>query len=216
MFAIRHEMKIKIDDQKQFLDFMLATYPGMVEQWENSMVEKFKQEAKEAAAGDSDIEHDYFSQCCRCLDDMGMCIPLFYNTMLVMAYSYYESMLGRILDYKYKTKSKGAKNILDCIFKLSSIDLSQARQGDVVFMYDTVRVLRNQICHNNNGTPTEDDELKKIAQANEGVEYNGGEVYVNESVARKALEAAYGVLSELAEKLGYKTKFVSPPSTSPA
>lgn len=216
MFAIRHEMRIKIDDQKQFLGFMLATYPGMVEQWENSMVEKFKQEAKEAAAGDSDIEHDYFSQCCRCLDDTGMCIPLFYNTMLVMAYSYYESMLGRILDYEVKNKKDNAEKILDSICKLRDIELSKARKADVAFMRNTVRILRNQICHNNNGTPTEDDELKKIAQANEGVEYNGGEVYVNESVARKALEAAYGVLSELAEKLGYKTKFVSPPSTSPA
>lgn len=83
-------------------------------------------------------------------------------------------------------------------------------------MYDTVRVLRNQICHNNNGTPTEDDELKKIAQDNEGVEYNDGEVYVNKSMVGEALDAAHRVLTELAEKLGYKTEFVSPPSTSPA
>lgn len=88
MFAIRHEMKVKIDDQRRFLDFMLATYSGMVEQWENGMVDTFKQEVREAAAGDPDIEQNYFSQLCGCLDDVGMCLPLFCNTMLVMAYSY--------------------------------------------------------------------------------------------------------------------------------
>ena len=206
MFAIRHEIRAKIDDQKQFWDFMLATYPVMVEQWENSMVDKYKQESKEVAAGDPDIEQDYFSQLCRCFDDTVMCLPLFYNTMLVMAYSYYESMLGRILDYEVKKKKGNAEKLLDSICKLRDIKLSKDRKADVAFMRNAVRILRNQICHNNNGTPKDDEALKKIAKDNDGVGYSGGEVYVNETMAAKALDAAHRVLVELAEKLGYKTE----------
>jgi hypothetical protein len=108
-------------------------------------------------------------------------------------------------------KDVGAKEAtINAICETKNIKLSEQSQAYKQELYDYARIVRHQLIHNNNGTPKNEDKFKKLCHNNSGFDYVEGRLSINDDkYIRKTLEQEYIVLSELAEKLGYKTEIIS-------
>lgn len=78
------------------------------------------------------------------------------------------------------------------------------------YLQDNIRVLRNNICHNNFGTYRKSSVLEEITKRNTGFGYDGKTetlLFTDSKIIMDTLNKMHMVLHELCEKLGYKTQY---------
>ena len=164
MISITHPIKQMINSQYGFLLSMLDRFPSLLNEWIKRQEEEVEQLAREYAEGDYEVYRDtYNSEISRvdpCYDEE----LLFNQAMLIMVYSYYESFLCRL------AKESGLNVKTDA--RPSSI--AKKHNGTIegeflkisTFLHDTILPLRNELCHNNNGTlySREEDNERTIAE----------------------------------------------------
>lgn len=208
MIAITHPIKQMINNQHGFLSSMLDFYPYLVKDW----IEKQKKEVDELANAEANGDYEvyssiYSSEISRidsCYDEE----QLFNQAMLIMVYSYYESILCRLAKECGLNVKKDARP--------SSIAEKHGNtiEGEYLeistFLHEKILPLRNELCHNNNGTlySREEDNEKAIAEL-ERKGYisidNDGISIIDRSFIKKVLEGEHKLLLKLAEICGYKT-----------
>lgn len=208
MIAITHPIKQMINSQHGFLSSMLDFYPQLMSDWIEKQKKEVENLAREFAEGDDEIYSDTYNSEIKRIDACYDEEQLFNRAMLIMVYSYYESFLCRLakecgLDVKTEARPSAiAKKNNDTIegefLKIST------------FLHETILPLRNELCHNNNGTlySREEDNKKAIAEL-ERKGYismgNDGISIIDRTFIKKVLDGEHKVLLKLAEICGFKT-----------
>lgn len=202
-YTIRDPLLVKIQDRKTFIERLIVDYPYFVDKWQIEQDEILKQEASDYADGDKEVEYSILSQLEYAFDDIEDLKNTFYQSMLLIVYSYYESIITLI------DKDARPNSIVSNICVPNGIVLSKESIDNISFISDDVSIIRNNVCHNNAGTPRNPDKVKGIVDNYSDLAFEDGVVSINgDSFLRELLDREYFVLSELADKLGYKNKTI--------
>jgi len=210
MIAITHPIKQMINSQHGFLSSMLDFYPYLVNDWIEKQKKEVEELAREYAEGDDEVYWDtYNSEISRidsCYDEE----QLFNQAMLIMVYSYYESFLCRLakecgLNVKTDARPSSIAKAHDNTIEGEYLKIS-------TFLHEKLLPLRNELCHNNNGTlySREEDNERAIAE----LERKGyisicddGISIIDRSFIRKVLDGEHKLLLKLSEICGFKTQW---------
>ena len=200
-----------INSQYGFLSSMLDRFPSLLNDWIMKQEEEVEQLAKEYAEGDEEVYMDtYNSEISRvdpCYDEE----LLFNQAMLIMVYSYFESSILRL------AKEKGINTPRPSVIatKLgATLDDDQLKISN--YLFKTIAPLRNQLCHNNQGTLFErstnkrEEQIENIGKLVEkkfiAIE-EGRIVFVDRSFIKKVLDGEHKLLLKLVEICGFKTRW---------
>lgn len=201
--AIRQPIMANVDDRAQFIKCLLTEYPYFLKSYQEKQSKNFAEIAKENAEGDEDIERDIYNSFKHVFDDDGDKTNLFYQSVFVMCFSYYESCIA------YLSKEANSKEHIKAICSSKNINLSKEVLTAIDDIQNEMNVLRNNICHNNMGTLRKKDILKKISEEYSGVFFDGDTIMMTDSkIIKDTLDKMHMVLHELCGKLGYKTKYI--------
>jgi len=206
MIAITHPIKQMINSQYGFLSSMLDRFPSLLNEWIKRQEEEVEQLAREYAEGDYEVYRDtYNSEISRvdpCYDEE----LLFNQAMLIMVYSYYESFLCRF------AKESGVKKACpSAIAENYNTTIEGEHLKTSTFLHETILPLRNQLCHNNNGTlyaRSKDDEIANVKNLikKKYISEDDGRIFVtNRDFIKQVLDGEHELLLKLAEICGYKT-----------
>lgn len=117
MISAPHPIRLLITNQYQFLSSMLNRFPSLLNNWIDQQEKEVNGLANIESKGDfevySSIYHSEISRVDSCYDEM----QLFYQALLIMVYSYYESILSRI------AKEETVKERPNCIAHKYGIEL---------------------------------------------------------------------------------------------
>lgn len=206
MIAITHPIKQMINSQYGFLSSMLDRFPSLLDEWIEKQKVEVEQLAKEYAMGDDEVYRDTYnfeiSRIDPCYDEE----LLFNQAMLIMVYSYYESILCRLAkecDVKEESPSAIAAK------QNASIDGEYLKIS--TFLFNTMRPLRNQLCHNNNGTlyvMSKDEEIENINKLiqKKYISEDDERIYItNRKFIKQVLDGENKLLLKLAEICGFRT-----------
>lgn len=210
MIAITHPIKQMINSQYGFLLSMLDRFPSLLDEWIEKQKEEVEQLAKEYAEGDYEVYRDTYnleiSRIYPCYEEE----LLFNQSMLIMVYSYYESFLCRL------AKESGLNVKTDA--RPSSI--AKAHNGTIeeeflkisTFLHEKILPLRNELCHNNNGTLYSREEKNESAIAElDRKGYismgNDGISFIDRKFIKQVLDGENKLLLKLAEICGFNTKW---------
>lgn len=203
MITIRDRIKQRIDDQFQYLEMMIERFPILLENYKKEQESEFKIIASEVADGDKEIEYSVHSELSKALDSLPLENEMFNSAMLLIIYSYYESVINLL------AKDIGTKQQIDAICQTKKITISDEIQKEIDFLDDNVRYLRNQIAHNNNGTFRKEAKLLNIISSFDDLCLNDDIICIkNKRFLLNILQREYNVLSFLSKELGLKTKTV--------
>lgn len=200
-FVVRHPITAQVDDRAMYLRYLIEEYPSLLNNWERRQEQEFARIAKEDSDGDSEIEHSIYMSLLNAFDDDDARQDLFYQSLLIMCFSYYESCIALL------SKQANAKESIKAICNTKNIVLSEETKEAIEYIQGDINDLRNNICHNNFGTFRKVDTLKRIASENIGIDYTNDTISITKpTLIISALDKMHMVLHELCEKLGYKSK----------
>lgn len=211
MIAITHPIKQLINSQYDFLSSMLDRFPSLLEEWIQKQEKEVEQLANEIAAGDSEVYSSTYSSEISRVDSCYYEEQLFNQAMLIMAYSYYESTLLRL-----------AKEINEEVARPSVIakhlgeELDEELSKISNYLFRTIFPLRNQLCHNNQGTlfarstnkrEEQIENIDKLIERKIITIDDGRIVSIDRSFIKSILDGEHKLLLYLAEICGFKTKW---------
>ncbi len=211
MIALTHPIKLMINSQYQFLSSMLDRFPSLLEEWMRKQEEEVKLIAEDSAGGDyevySDIYNAEISRIDSCYDEE----QLFNQAMMIMVYSYYESTLLK-LSIEVKAKEARPSVIANHFGKELDDELMKISN----YICSTIEPLRNQLCHNNQGTLFSKKDKRReqhIYNIERLVERkyisieDGRITFIDKAFIKKVLEGEHKILLKLAEICGFKTRW---------
>lgn len=156
---------------------------------------------------DPEVEQSVRQQLDSFLDDYELEESVFYSSEVLMVYSYFESILRLILFSE--AKKRNSKELLKAVYAICGEGISEEEKvNNLKFEYE-FSLIRNQLCHNNNGTsnPNSVSFLTEYANKTEGVYYENEElVFSNQEAILQLLHKTNSILLEITKVLGYKTK----------
>lgn len=197
--ALRHPIAATVNDRASFLRYLLTAFPKFLAEWENKAEKEFSQIAKDNSDGDKEIEHTIYSSLCSAFNDNAYRMNMFYQSVFLMCYSYYESCVAQL------SKNTKTKEAIQAICKSKNISLSEESLNAIDYLQNDINDLRNNICHNNFGTYRKTNSLKKLSELNIGFDYDDNTlIFTDSKLIIDALDKMHMVLHELCEKLGYE------------
>lgn len=201
--TIRHPFKAKLDSRAEFIRHLLQEYPLLLGQWEKNTEKEMEIYAEKCAEGDEEVRKPILFQCLRALDDGEFKKDTFYQAMLLVTYSYYESAIA------FLSKETNQRESIKAICNSKNIPLSPESIKDIDYLQDFINPLRNNICHNNCGTFRNEKTLLSLAKDWDGVHYQNETISLTDSaIIEDALKRMQRILCELCDKLGYKSKTI--------
>lgn len=206
MFAIRHPLTAMIQDRKIYIEALITDFPNMKASLYAKIRDGAIQWATDIAEGDLDIKNEEYEKYVNAYEESRDFDNLFYQAMLIIVYAYYDSVVERLC------KESNIDTSGDRIKKLCqnhNISLSKSAQDCKTYIYENMKLLRHDVVHNNAGTLANLDTINNIAQICPEVQIRDNEVIINgPDFIIDMLNKEYLVLYELAQKLGYKTKYI--------
>lgn len=213
MIAITHPIKHMINNQHRFLSSMLERFPSLLEEWIKQQEEEVKQLAKEVAEGEKEIYRDIYNSEMQRIDPCYDEEQLFNQAMLIMVYSYYESSLLRLSTEIHVNQARPSvianhfgKDLDEELLKISS------------FLFNTIAPLRNQLCHNNQGTLFARKSKRRVEQienldqlvAKKFISIDDSRIVsIDRTFIKNVLDDEHKLLVKLAEICGFKTKWIA-------
>lgn len=211
MIAITHPIKQLINSQYGFLSSMLERFPSLLDEWIQKQEEEVELLARDYAEGDAEVYWDtYNSEISRinpCYDEE----QLFNQAMFIMVYSFYESTLLRLATEINEDEARPSvianhfgKDLDDELSKISN------------YLYKTIFPLRNQLCHNNQGTlfarntnkrEEQIENIDKLIERKFITIDDGRIVSIDRSFIKNILDGEQKLLLYLAEICGFKTQW---------
>lgn len=200
----RHPIRALIDDNYRFLTALIKGYPSIVENWISEQEKEVKKLAEDFSEGDSDI---YLSTCqsqIQIVYDSIEELALFDQSILIMVFSYYESMIYKL------SQTIGANNRPSDIAEKKGKTLDNDSLQIAQFLHETIRPLRNELCHNNNGTlfskaaKEEKEKIMELAKSKIIRIDNVQIILLERSFISMTLEKEYKLLCVLADICGFK------------
>ena len=197
--SVRHPIKAKIDDSYHFIKDLLSEHLAFLNKWELSTRKEFESYAK--AEEDPEIRYTISSQYSTVFDDADYRKNLLLQAILIISYSYFESCLDLILKDLGNSISRDK---IQTIYRQRGIVMSEEETTAIEFM-EEIRELRNDICHNNEGTYRRPELLKKLSKEWDGVNFDGMLTISKPDIVLEVLDKSYFLLSHTCEILDYKT-----------
>lgn len=142
----RSMLRAYIEDTGEYLSHLLSMYPKLLDEWMQDKEKECRNVAKDSSEGDVEVETSIYHSLFQGYESFGETDVLFYDAMFIMVYSYYESVIMK-LSKMYCCNNRPSK-----ICEKHKVQLSDEAQKRISFLYNTIRVLRNQFCHNFLGT----------------------------------------------------------------
>lgn len=208
MFAIRHYLTAILQDRKGYIESMINDFSLMKKQWEEKIEKNITDYAVECAENDYDEKYSIKSQLLNAYEANRGFDNIFYQSMLAIVYSYYDSFIERLYKENNITLKKKEENKLLYFCKKMKISLSKEATIYEKYINRYVRSLRNDIIHNNTGTLRNKsnnskimNDFPEISTDNDIISIYGSNFIID------ALEKEYFVLYEVSQKLDYKTIF---------
>lgn len=196
MFASRHYIRAIIEDRYQFICLLIDFFDTQVEKYEKNVTKQIGLLAKEIAEGDEKIEIEEKYKLLASFANSQDNRNLFYQSMFIMGYSYYESSLSII---EKELKISGL-NLTKCLEPLTDIQNKRSWiEGDV-------KKLRNFITHNNSVAPKngQDKAIKRLKSIYPEIVYDGSEVFVTKAnCVKEILQKEYEVLKDICIEVGF-------------
>ena len=210
--SLVHPIKRKIDTQYYFLLSSLEHFPSLMKEWENNQFAEHKKNARIIAEGDKEVEYSVMSNYHG--DEYASdVLCLFFNSLTIAIYSYYESIIRDMAKDLFGSDiNLKSSKLLDEVLARKKIELITEEKELVTLFGKEYSSIRNQLCHNNNGTPNEKylDLILNICKDNEGVDFFDGVLNISSDMYPiKMLEDAHRLLLSLAKKFDYKTKMIT-------
>lgn len=202
-FTIRNHILALIEDKARFLEHLIEEYPNFLKEWTEKTDREFQQDAESYANGDPEVSMETYSSWLSAFDENESREDLFYKSMLLMTYAYYESSID-MLAKRTKTKDQ-----IEAICKSNNIELSKEATEAKDDLDSNIRIIRNQLAHNNMGNPQKIDDLMRICKMWNDIRFSNDEIIISGSdFVLDSLKKELVVLRELCQKLGYKHKRV--------
>lgn len=208
MIAVQHPILREINNQYAFLSSMIERFPQLMKEWITTQEHEVEQLARQEADGDFEVYSSIYASEISRTESCYYEEFLFNQAMLIMVYSYYESFLCRL------AKECGLNVKTDARPSLIAKEYNKTIEGEYLkisrFLQETIHPLRNELCHNNNGTlysKNEDNEraiseLERKGYISIG---NDGISIIDRSFIKKVLDGEYKLLLKLAEICGFRT-----------
>lgn len=201
---LQHPIRAIITDTYRFLSSMIERFPALLEDWMAEQEQEVDTFAKEFSEGDPEIYRStYLSQIQR-IEPCYYEIELFNQSMLIMTYSYYESIIYRL------AKETGSENRPSSIATKAGSTLDEESLKVSSYLFETIRPLRNELCHNNNGTlfvEATENEISNIRELEKEkiISICDGKITIfDRDFISQTLEKEYKLLHNLADICGYK------------
>lgn len=210
MIAITHPIKQMINSHYGFLSSMLDRFPSLLNEWIKKQEEEVERLAREHAEGDDEVYRDTYNSEISRVDPCYEEELLFNQAMLIMVYSYYESFLCRL------AKDSGLNVNTDARPSSIASKHNGTIEGEFLkiskFLYETILPLRNELCHNNNGTlysREEDNERAIVELERKGYISmdNDGICVTDRDFIKHVLDGEHELLLKLAEICEFKTQW---------
>ncbi len=202
-FTIRNHVLAQVEDRARFLEHLIEEYPRLLKEWTDKTDNEFKQDAEEYSDGDRDMFSSIYSSMQTAFDENEYREDLFYKSMLLMTYAYYESTVS------YFARKVKTNEIINAICRSNNIELSSDAKEAVANISSNIRIVRNQLIHNNMGNPQHVDDLLRISNKWDGIDFANDEITISKpDFVLDSLRKELLVLSELSLKMGYKHKKV--------
>ena len=211
MISITHPIKQLINSQYGFLSSMLDRFPNLLDKWIKKQEKENEQLAKIEANGDIDVYLSISHWFVDIADSYGEEEQLFNQAMLIMVYSYYESTLLRLSKEIQEDEARPSiianhfgKDLDDEMLKISN------------YLFKTIAPLRNQLCHNNQGTlfarstnrrEEQIENVEKLVERKFITIDDGRIVSIDRAFIKNILDGERKLLLKLAEICGFKTKW---------
>ena len=192
---------------------MLDRFPSLLDEWIKKQEEDVEQLSGEIAEGDYEIYRDTNNSEISRINPCYAEEQLFNQAMLIMVYSYYESSLLRLATEIHENEAKPSviakhfgKNLDDDMLKISN------------YLHKTILPLRNQLCHNNQGTlfarntNRKEEQIENMAKLVERkfITIDDGRIVsIDRTFIKKILDGEHKLLLKLAEICGFKTKWLA-------
>ena len=211
MIAITHPIKQLINSQYGVLSSMLDFYPNLMNEWIHKQEEEVEQLAREFAEGDAEVYRDTYSSEISRIDSCYDEEQLFNQAMLIMVYSYYESSLLRFA--KEKGIDPPRPSVIANHF---GKDLDEELLKISNYLYDYIEPLRNQLCHNNQGTLFAKKDKRRKAQIERFDKLierkfitvdDGRIVSIDRTFIKNILDGEHQLLLYLSEICGFRTQW---------
>lgn len=206
-----HPIKQIIDSQYGFLGSMLDRFPTLLDEWIKKQEGEMKQLAEDVAEGNYDIYCSVYRSEILRIESCYVEEELFNFAMLIMVYSYYEASLLKLArEVKIQEKSVKPSDIAQHFGK--NLEKEMLNISD--FLYNKIRTLRNQLCHNNQGTlfaRNKEEEVNNIKELEEErylTIYDGRIASLDRTFIKKVLDDEHKLLLRLAEICDFKTKYL--------
>lgn len=201
--SIRHPFVAQIDDRAKYLEDLTREYPSFLHRWESLEEKEFSKIADDNANGDDEVRQSIYNQLLTSLEDDEYRKNIFYQALLIMCFSYYESSIS------FLCKKIGAKDTIKSICRAKNITLSDKVQEKVNYINECIKPLRNNLCHNNFGTFRNFEVLTRLAQEKKGLYFDREILTItNSDFIIEVIDCMHNILKELCEQLGFKTKIL--------
>lgn len=211
MIALTHPIKQLINSQYGFLSSMLDRFPYLLDEWIKKQEEEVEQFAKEFAGDDYEVYRDVYSNEISRVDPCYDEEQLFNQAMLIMVYSYYESSLLRLATEINEEVARPS-----VIAKHFGEELDEELSKISNYLFKTICPLRNQLCHNNQGTlfarstnkrEEQIENIDKLIERKIITIDDGRIVSIDRLFIKNMLDGEHKLLLYLAEICGFKTKW---------
>lgn len=208
MIAVQHPILREINSQYAFLSSMIERFPQLMKEWITTQEHEVEQLARQEADGDFEVYSSIYASEISRTESCYYEEFLFNQAMLIMVYSYYESFLCRL------AKECNAKDYWPSVIaKTFGVTLEEDLLKISSFLRETILPLRNQLCHNNNGTlfsrkSEGKDAIDHLIQR-KCISLDDGRICVlDRNLIQETLDDEYKILLKLADICGYKTTMI--------
>lgn len=208
MIAVQDPIRREINSQHDFLSSMIERFPQLMKEWITTQEKEVEQLARQEGEGDFEVYSTiYASEISRtesCYEEE----QLFNQAMLIMVFSYYESFLFRLAK-----ESNSESYWPSAIAEKNGVILEEYFKNKSSFLRETIFPLRNQLCHNNNGTlfsrKSEDKNAIEQLIQRKCISVDDGRIRVlDRNFIHETLDDEYKILLKLADICGYKTSMI--------
>lgn len=200
-FSIRNPELARIEDRYNSLKHIIEEYPILLQEYHEKQEKILEREAKECSEGDPEVFQSIYSQFLCAFDNTESHLDCFYQSIFVLAFAFYKSAIS-FLGKKLKTGE-----FIKAICKSKNINLSKETEKYIDFIDNKVKVLRNQLIHNNYGKPKQINTIKALCREYSELSLNNDIISLSGTdLLNLSIEKELYVLKELYNKLGYKHK----------
>lgn len=192
----KHWIRTAIEDRYQFLRFLIEFFVAQANEYENDTTKQISILAKEIAEEDEEIEKEEKYKLLASFANSQDNRNLFYQSMLIMGYSYYETSLSVI----NKELSKSGRDLTK--YPITSTEILNKQswiEGDV-------KKLRNFLTHNNSVAPKngQEEAITRLKNTYPEIVYNGSEVFITDAnCVKEFLQKEYEVLKDICIEVGF-------------